>query len=402
MAQLVTFDPSGMANIDTDIYAPVQRAQAFKEQQNALIQQQAAADRQNMLRQYLAQSIDPATGRTDYNRLRSMVPQNFLPEVQGIEQAGLQSEAELAGTLNTNQSSYLKRKRDELDFYVNDQPSYDRWVASVKAEHPYASFPAQFSPDVKAQLTGLADRMVMAGRVPGGQPAVAPRAPVGYRFNNQGALDFIPGGPADPAVIKRRGAASRAPVAPKPVQPEAPAGGLAPKDREAREAKYPQASAAFRAANNEIDTLIKDLTNLRNHRGLGGITGSIEGRLPSVMPGSTAAQALLDKILARAQFRELQNIKSSSPTGGALGSVSDKENKALKAAFAALDQRQGAADFQAAIDDAISQLEFSKSNIEQAYQDTYSYRDGASVAPSAPAGSGTRKTKSGVTYTVEE
>lgn len=400
MAELVMPNMPLMSMPDDDIYGPVQRAQQFKQQQNALIQQQAAADRQNMLRNLLAQSIDPATGRTDYNRLRSMAPQNFLPEVQGIEQAGLQSEAELAGTLNTNQSSYLKRKRDELDFYVNDQPSYDRWVASVKAEHPYASFPAQFSPDVKAQLTGLADRMVMAGRVPGGQPAVAPRAPAGYRFNDQGALDFIPGGPADPAVIRRRGEAGRAP--PKPVQPEAPAGGLAPKDREAREAKYPQASAAFRAANNEIDTLIKDLKNLRNHRGLGGITGSIEGRLPSVMPGSTAAQALLDKVLARGQFRELQNMRNASPTGGALGNVSNKENEALKAAFAALDQRQGATDFQSAIDDAISQLEFSKNNISQAFQDTYSYRDGASVAPTAPAGSGTRKTKSGVTYTVED
>lgn len=158
---------------------------------------------------------------------------------------------------------------------------------------------------------------------------------------------------------------------------------LAPKDRQKREAAYPKASAGLKGAINEIDTLRKDLLDLRSHRGLSGITGPIEGRLPSMSAGSTSAQALLNKILARGQFRELQNMRNNSPTGGALGAISDRENASLRAAFGALDQAQSKEDFQKAINDIISQLDFSKGNITQAFEDTYSYRQGA--APAAPA-----------------
>jgi len=179
---------------------------------------------------------------------------------------------------------------------------------------------------------------------------------------------------------------------------------LAPKDRQKRDASFPQASAGLRGAVKEIDTLRKDLLDLQSHRGLSGITGAIEGRLPSMSAGSTSAQALLNKILARGQFRELQNMRNNSPTGGALGAISDRENASLRAAFGALDQAQSKEDFQKAINDIISQLDFSKGNITQAFEDTYSYRQGAAPAgaPAAPAAAGPRKTKSGVTYTVED
>lgn len=178
---------------------------------------------------------------------------------------------------------------------------------------------------------------------------------------------------------------------------------LAPKELQKREAKYPQASAAFRSSTNEIDTLVKDLKSLRGLPGLAGITGGIEGRIGSISEKSTRAQALLDKIMARGQFRELQNLRNASPTGGALGNISDKENAALRAAFAALDQSQGLKSFQQAIDDAISQAEFSKGNLQQTYDDTYSYRNAAKPSPGATSsGAKPRKTKSGVTYTVED
>jgi hypothetical protein len=179
---------------------------------------------------------------------------------------------------------------------------------------------------------------------------------------------------------------------------------IPPKDRQKRDAAFPQASAGLRGAVNEIDTLRADLLALRALPGLAGITGAIEGRLSSLKGSSSLAQAKLDKILARGQFRELQNMRNNSPTGGALGAISDRENASLRSAFASLDQRQELADFQTAIDDAVAQLDFSKGNITQAFDDTYSYRQGAAPAgaPAAPAVAGPRKTKSGVTYTVEE
>lgn len=162
------------------------------------------------------------------------------------------------------------------------------------------------------------------------------------------------------------------------------------KEQSKRDAAYPKVTAAYRAATNEIDTLITDLTKLRNHPGLSASVGGIEGRLPSVRGKTTEFDAKLDKILSRGQFRELQNMRANSPTGGALGNVSDAENRALRSAFAALDKRQGEDAFRLAVDDAIYQLQTSKQNVAQAYDDTYAYRSSGTIRgqqDAAPAGS---------------
>lgn len=162
------------------------------------------------------------------------------------------------------------------------------------------------------------------------------------------------------------------------------------KTRAAREKAFPKASAAFRSATNDIDTLIKDLQDLRAHPGLPAITGGLEGRTPSFFPEATAAQAKLDKILAKGQFRSLQALRDASSTGGAVGNVSDAEGKALRDSFGALSQTQKDADFREQIDDVIKDLEFSKNNITQAYDDEYAYR-GAEPKPTGRRGDPTKR-----------
>lgn len=168
--------------------------------------------------------------------------------------------------------------------------------------------------------------------------------------------------------------------------PEYQATKLDVKEQAKRDASFPKAQAAFNTATRDIDSLIGDLTTLKSHPGLPAITGGIEGRLPSVRAKSTAAQALLDKILAKGQFRSLQEMRMASPTGGALGNVSDAENKALRDAFGALSQTQGTADFQKQLDSVISDLQYSKRNIQNAFDETYSYKNPPSAPPAAPAG----------------
>jgi len=141
-----------------------------------------------------------------------------------------------------------------------------------------------------------------------------------------------------------------------------------------REQAYPKASAAFRTANNDIDGLVRDLEKLKTMPGLKDITGGIEGRLPSVSREATAAQALLDKILAKGQFRSLQTLRDASPTGGAVGNVSDKEGQALRDSFGALSQTQQDEDFADQIDMVIADLKFAKTNISTAFEDEYAYR----------------------------
>lgn len=133
----------------------------------------------------------------------------------------------------------------------------------------------------------------------------------------------------------------------------------------------PKLSSSFRGATRDIDRQIEDARKLRAHPGLAGITGALQGRMPvSILPSSNAAQALLDTIQARGTFAELQKMRNNSPTGGALGNVSDAEGRRLQAAMGALSQAQSKKDFQQALDNYVAELEFSKNNISEAYQES--------------------------------
>lgn len=171
--------------------------------------------------------------------------------------------------------------------------------------------------------------------------------------------------------------------------------GLTPKERQQREAKFPQATSAIKTFETTSNTLINDLEKLAKHPGLGSITGIAAGRLPGITAAGREAEALFDKIVARGGFQELQNMRQASPTGGALGNVSNQEGAQLRQAFAALDRRQDAGSVRKAITDAINQIRTSQQTIKDAYDMTYEYKQGGSTQPStAPAA-----TRSGSTVT---
>jgi hypothetical protein len=166
--------------------------------------------------------------------------------------------------------------------------------------------------------------------------------------------------------------------------PAAAIEGLTPKERQSREAKFPQATSAVKTFETTSNTLIKDLETLAKHPGLSSITGIAAGRLPGITSAGREAEALFDKISARGGFQELQNMRQASPTGGALGNVSNQEGAQLRQAFAALDRRQDAASVRKAISDAINQIRASQQTIKEAYDMTYEYKQGGGAAP-APA-----------------
>jgi hypothetical protein len=166
--------------------------------------------------------------------------------------------------------------------------------------------------------------------------------------------------------------------------PAAAIEGLTPKERQQREAKFPQATSAVKTFETTSNTLIKDLETLAKHPGLNSITGIAAGRLPGITSAGREAEALFDKISARGGFQELQNMRQASPTGGALGNVSNQEGAQLRQAFAALDRRQDAASVRKAITDAINQIRASQQTIKEAYDTTYEYKQGGGAAP-APA-----------------
>ncbi|MGI9143546.1 MAG: hypothetical protein ACR2IJ_10200 [Fluviibacter sp.] len=155
---------------------------------------------------------------------------------------------------------------------------------------------------------------------------------------------------------------------------------LPPKEIQKREAALPAATAAIKGFETKSDSFVKDLEKLRDHPGLAQITGIAAGRLPGVTADGRAAQALYDKIVAKGGFQALQDLRDASKTGGALGNVSNQEGKQLSASFAAIQRTQDAADVRAAIDQAIGDIQGSKTRMREAYDATYSYKQPAAAS----------------------
>ena len=149
---------------------------------------------------------------------------------------------------------------------------------------------------------------------------------------------------------------------------------LTPKEKQKREAAYPQATSAISSFETKADSFVKDIEKLRDSPGLSEITGFAAGRLPGLSANGRAAQALYDKIVAKGGFQALQDLRDASKTGGALGNVSNQEGKQLTASFAAIDRRQDAKDVKAALDQAIGDIQGSKTRLREAYDMTYSYK----------------------------
>jgi hypothetical protein len=138
------------------------------------------------------------------------------------------------------------------------------------------------------------------------------------------------------------------------------------------EKAYPVKKASVEATTGDIDAQIARAKALREHAGLSGITGGVFGRVGSVSAASTSAQADLNQLKAKAGFEALQSMRDRSPTGGALGNVSDTEGRRLEASAAALEQAQGTEDFQTKLDRYIEDLERSKKSLKNAFDMQYS------------------------------
>ena len=166
---------------------------------------------------------------------------------------------------------------------------------------------------------------------------------------------------------------------------------LNPKQIQALEAKYPQATAAVKTFESNSDRLAKDLETLANHPGLTGISGLIYGRTPAITADARQAQALYDSIVARGGFKELQDMRAASPTGGALGNVSNQENQYLRDAFAPINRTQDTDDLKQSLLGAAQATRESKQRVREAYDTTYEYRSqrGGAAPAAAPAGGAT-------------
>lgn len=99
------------------------------------------------------------------------------------------------------------------------------------------------------------------------------------------------------------------------------------------------------AAGTKNDVVLQDLD--RALSGIGNspaLTTGVGAQLLGPVGGSAArdVNSLLDTVRANVGFAELQQMRDSSPTGGALGQVTEKEQKLLQSVLGSLDTAQSA------------------------------------------------------------
>lgn len=159
------------------------------------------------------------------------------------------------------------------------------------------------------------------------------KPPSGYRPTAEGNLEAIPGGPAD---LKIQG-------------------------------QYNQDTANLNESLSNMDRLASEANAIKEHPGLGGITG-LRGVVPNIPGGQAAnAQARLDTLKSQVAFGVLQNMRNNSKTGGALGQVSNVEEKMLMDNLAGLGRAQSKEEYQAALQRIIDYTNGAKDRLRSAY-----------------------------------
>lgn len=174
---------------------------------------------------------------------------------------------------------------------------------------------------------------------------------------------------------KQAAAAKTAPISTEQPPDETAPPPMDPKVKLKLDQAYPQASRALQSSVTNLDQDIQDVEKLlSDETGLKAITGYFNANTPAIFADATRAQARLDKIMSGAGFSALQAMRDASPTGGALGNVSNQEGSKLEKSVAAFSQAQDYQDFQDALRDYLIDLKTAQENVQAAFDETYGYR----------------------------
>jgi hypothetical protein len=195
--------------------------------------------------------------------------------------------------------------------------------------------------------------------VSGGSPMG--KAPSGYRYTPTGDLEPIPGGPS--------------------------AAGLTAKEIQKREAVLPQTTQSLKTVNNTMSIIGQTVDRLlANPEGINGITGLVGGITPALTDKARLAKADLEQLKNLAFIQGLTELRAASKTGAGVGNVSNREGDRFENLKSSLDRSQSKADLEAALRRLKAQSEFTIQTMQEAFDDTYSYKSAAPVAPQGTGG----------------
>lgn len=133
----------------------------------------------------------------------------------------------------------------------------------------------------------------------------------------------------------------------------------------------PRAISSYQMANNKINNTLTVIDDIEKQ--INWSTTGTAGELQAIVPGSPAydLRANIDTLLADAGFRELQDMRDSSPTGGALGQVTERELELLQSRITAIKASQSEPQLRRNLQRFKEQLKKSLAAAKDAYYQTY-------------------------------
>jgi len=167
------------------------------------------------------------------------------------------------------------------------------------------------------------------------------------------------------------------------VVPNAPF--LTRKEMEKREASMPKATQSVKIVGNTMSVIEETVDRLiKNKEGLNGITGLIYGNTPPITDAARQAQADLNQLKNLAFVQGLTELREASKTGAGVGSVSNKEGERFENLKASLERTQSVDSLRQALLRLKGQAGFTKQSMQEAFDETYQYRNNEPVNKSTP------------------
>ncbi len=147
-----------------------------------------------------------------------------------------------------------------------------------------------------------------------------------------------------------------------------------------REANFPQAVAAFETNTQKTRDVLSDIdAALPNVNSATAGFASLIDFIPGTPQADLAAQ--LQTIRANLGFQELEEMRANSPTGGALGQVTEREIAFLQSTIANIENAQSPEQLRSELNKLKNRLRTRQKRLEAAFQ-----RDARLAQETAPAG----------------
>jgi hypothetical protein len=138
-----------------------------------------------------------------------------------------------------------------------------------------------------------------------------------------------------------------------------------------KEFDAPAARARLDSTNQKLDLFIRKAGDIATDPNLSRATGMM-AYIPSVYGGGAKdTENAIEALKAQLGFNELQEMRANSPTGGALGSVTERELTYLQNSLVSLERSQSPEQYRANLRDLIEYSKGIKARLNRAYEQTY-------------------------------